>query len=202
MKHGKIILGLTGGIGSGKTSAAKFFEELGIPVYNADNRAKILMNENKIIKQKLIDFFGQDAYHNNELNRKFIAQETFNNKEKLQVLNGIVHPEVFKDNDDWIKNQTSKLVMKEAAIMIESGSYKDCDELILVSAEESIRIDRVLERDQTTREEVKKRINNQLSEEERKKYANFIINNNSDLDHLKQEVNKTLKAIKEKYNIL
>lgn len=202
MKNNKIIIGITGGIGSGKSTVANFFAAYGIPVYNADDRAKAIMNENPKVISQLKAIFGEKVYKNNQLDRAYLASLTFSNPEKLAQLNAIVHPAVFIDNDEWVNAQDSKIVMKEAAIMIESGSYKDLDDLIVVTADEETRINRVLERDKTTREAVENRIKNQLSEEERLKYANFVIQNNQGLDELKAEVERVYQAIKTKYNIL
>ncbi|WP_068597564.1 dephospho-CoA kinase [Vaginella massiliensis] len=201
MKKEKIIIGITGGIGSGKSTVAKLFEQKGIPVYYADDRAKALMNENIEVIDQLKTEFGEDVYKNGRLDRAYLASMTFSNPEKLIKLNAIVHPAVFRDNEEWTKAQHSPIVMKEAAIMIESGSYRLLDELIVVSANEAVRIQRVLERDNTSREAVEARINNQLSEEERLKYADYIIENNLGLTELAQEVERVYQEIKTKYYI-
>ncbi len=178
------VAGITGGIGSGKSTAAKFFEELGIPVYNSDTRAKTIQNENSEVKVKIIAAFGEEAYNENGLNKAFISKQVFQNNEKLKLLNSIVHPAVFQDFEDWKKAQKSDIVMKEAAILIESGSYKDCDVVITI------------ERDGLSREEIRARINNQISDEERIAKSDFIIDNNGDLAHLKNEVEETFIKIK------
>lgn len=190
------IAGITGGIGSGKTTAAKFFEELGVPVYNSDTRAKIIQNENSEVKVKIIEAFGDEAYNPSGLNRVYIAKQVFNNNEKLKQLNQIVHPAVFNDFEEWKKQQTSKIIMKEAAILIESGSYKDCDVVISVLMDKEKRIQRIMARDGFTEEQVMARINNQISDEERIQKSDFIIDNNGDLTHLKNEVEKTFIKIK------
>ena len=190
------IAGITGGIGSGKTTAAKFFEELGVPVYNSDTRAKIIQNENSEVKVKSIEAFGDEAYNQSGLNRVYIAKQVFNNNEKLKQLNQIVHPAVFNDFEEWKKQQTSKIIMKEAAILIESGSYKDCDVVISVLMDKEKRIQRIMARDGFTEEQVMARINNQISDEERIQKSDFIIDNNGDLTHLKNEVEKTFIKIK------
>ncbi|SFN00112.1 dephospho-CoA kinase [Algoriella xinjiangensis] len=190
------IAGITGGIGSGKTTAAKFFEELGVPVYNSDTRAKIIQNENSEVKVKIIEAFGDEAYNQSGLNRVYIAKQVFNNNEKLKQLNQIVHPAVFNDFEEWKKQQTSKIIMKEAAILIESGSYKDCDVVISVLMDKEKRIQRIMARDGFTEEQVMARINNQISDEERIQKSDFIIDNNGDLTHLKNEVEKTFIKIK------
>ncbi|MDH1882003.1 dephospho-CoA kinase [Empedobacter sp. GD03797] len=190
------VAGITGGIGSGKSTAAKFFEELGIPVYNSDTRAKTIQNENSEVKVKIIAAFGEEAYNENGLNKPFISKQVFQNNEKLKLLNSIVHPAVFQDFEDWKKAQKSDIVMKEAAILIESGSYKDCDVVISVVADIETRIARTIERDGLSREEIRARINNQISDEERIAKSDFIIDNNGDLAHLKNEVEQTFIKIK------
>ena len=190
------VAGITGGIGSGKSTAAKFFEELGIPVYNSDTRAKTIQNENSEVKVKIIAAFGEEAYNENGLNKPFISKQVFQNNEKLKLLNSIVHPAVFQDFEDWKKAQKSDIVMKEAAILIESGSYKDCDVVISVVADIETRIARTIERDGLSREEIRARINNQISDEERIAKSDFIIDNNGDLAHLKNEVEQMFIKIK------
>lgn len=190
------VAGITGGIGSGKSTAAKFFEELGIPVYNSDTRAKTIQNENSEVKVKIIAAFGEEAYNENGLNKPYLSKQVFQNNEKLKLLNSIVHPAVFQDFEDWKKAQKSDIVMKEAAILIESGSYKDCDVVISVVVDLETRIARTVERDGLSREEILARINNQISDEERIAKSDFIIDNNGDLAHLKNEVEQTFIKIK------
>ncbi|MDH0659593.1 MULTISPECIES: dephospho-CoA kinase [Empedobacter] len=190
------VAGITGGIGSGKSTAAKFFEELGIPVYNSDTRAKTIQNENSEVKVKIIAAFGEEAYNENGLNKPYLSKQVFQNNEKLKLLNSIVHPAVFQDFENWKKAQKSDIVMKEAAILIESGSYKDCDVVISVVVDLETRIARTIERDGLSREEILARINNQISDEERIAKSDFIIDNNGDLAHLKNEVEETFIKIK------
>ncbi|MGV0969616.1 dephospho-CoA kinase [Empedobacter sp. ULE_I136] len=190
------VAGITGGIGSGKSTAAKFFEELGIPVYNSDTRAKTIQNENSEVKVKIIAAFGEEAYNENGLNKPYLSKQVFQNNEKLKLLNSIVHPAVFQDFEDWKKAQKSDIVMKEAAILIESGSYKDCDVVISVVVDLETRIARTIKRDGLSREEILARINNQISDEEQIAKSDFIIDNNSDLAHLKNEVEQTFIKIK------
>ena len=190
------VAGITGGIGSGKSTAAKFFEELGIPVYNSDTRAKTIQNENSEVKVKIIAAFGEEAYNENGLNKPYLSKQVFQNNEKLKLLNSIVHPAVFQDFENWKKAQKSDIVMKEAAILIESGSYKDCDVVISVVVDIETRIALTIERDGLSREEIRARINNQISDEERIAKSDFIIDNNGDLAHLKNEVEQTFIKIK------
>lgn len=191
-----IVLGLTGGIGSGKTTVANIFKEFGIPVYNSDERAKWIMNNDPDLKNKLIELFGREAYLNGKLNRKFIASKVFKSPELLKKLNDLVHPRVGSDFERWKNNQISDILLKEAAILIESGAYKQVDKLIVVSAPKDIRVKRVIERDQSSEEEVYNRIDNQISEEERLKVADFIIKNDGEhllIPQVKEIINK-LKA--------
>lgn len=194
------IVGLTGGIGSGKSTIAKWFLEAGIPVYNSDDEAKRLMNESPEIRSQLIQVFGENAYLNDELNRKFISSQVFENKNLLEKLNQVVHPEVFKDFKNWIQNQNAPFVVKEAAILFESGSYNDCDYIISVIANEETRIQRVMERDGVSYEQVLSRIKNQWTDDLRIVNSDFIIKNNDGLEELKEEFdevyNKLLKKTK------
>lgn len=189
------IIGLTGGIGSGKSTIAKWFLEKGIPVYDSDFEAKKLMNENPEIRKQLIELFGEKVYLNNELNRKFIASRVFENKDLLEQLNQIVHPAVFKDFRNWVQNQNAPFVIKEAAVLFESGGYKDCDLIVLVVANEEVRIQRVMQRDQISRENVLNRIQNQWTDELRRVNSDFIISNNSDINELKIEFEKVYSQL-------
>lgn len=193
------IVGLTGGIGSGKTTVARVFNELGIAVYIADNEAKALMNRSKVIRRKLVSLFGSQAYMNNELNRPYIASRIFHDKDLLEKMNGIVHPKVAQHFARWVKKQTGYYVLKESAILFETNGHKKCDFTILVTAPEPVRIKRVVERDQTTKEKVKAIIDNQLSDAEKLAKADFVIVN-EDWDDMHQQVleihKKLLKRIK------
>lgn len=170
-------IGITGGIGSGKTFICKLFEALGIPVYNADEEAKRLMNSDARIKEKLIEQFGEATYKEGRLDRAFLADMVFSDKEKLELLNSIVHPIVIQEAKDWAERQTTRYSLKEAALLFESGSYKDLDYTILVTAPMDIRIQRVIERDGATEQQVRERINKQLSDEEKLQLADFVIIN-------------------------
>lgn len=172
-----IKIGLTGGIGSGKTTVAKIFESFGIPIYNSDDRAKYLMNNDVKLKQSIIELFGQEAYLDQALNRSFIASEVFTNPDKLKQLNQLVHPVVGKDFKNWCAKQKGSIIIKEAAILIESGAHKGLDKIVVVTAPESIRIKRVVNRDKVTEQHVRDRMKNQLTEKQRLEYADFIIDN-------------------------
>jgi dephospho-CoA kinase len=181
------IIGLTGGIGSGKSTVAKMFSDLGIPVYIADDEAKKLMlNQN--VKNKVIDLLGDEAYQNNKLNRSYVAAKVFQDPQLLEKLNSIIHPEVGKHFKNWLKNQDNVYVIKEAAILFENGNYKHCDKTVLVVAGEKKRIDRVVQRDKTTIQKVLKVIENQWTDNEKIKLADFLIENNSDLSSLRTKV--------------
>lgn len=184
-------VGITGGIGSGKTTCCRIFEELGVPIYYADLEAKKIMNSNKALKEKLKTAFGKEAYYRNgRLNRPFIASQVFNDKEKLELLNSIVHPILFQEAYDWFNTHDGvPYAIQEAAIMIESGSYRLMDKVILVTAPIETRIDRVMKRDRSTREQVQSRINSQMSDEEKKAHADFIIINES-WNSLKPQIEK------------
>lgn len=183
------IIGLTGGIGSGKSTIAKLFQELGVPVYIADVEAKKLMLTDKL-REKIVELLGPKSYTEEELNREYISSLVFKDKSLLEKLNGIVHPAVKNHFLDWAKtHQHSPYVIKEAAILFENGGYKSCDETILVTAPERIRINRVMARDKVSEKEVRRRINNQWTDEKKIKLADHVIEN-IDLEKTKKEVRK------------
>ncbi|UXP33805.1 dephospho-CoA kinase [Reichenbachiella agarivorans] len=171
-------IGVTGGIGSGKSTVCEIFRSLGIPTYDADTRAKALMNENPLIKTQIIAAFGEEAYQDGVLNRAYLADQVFTKGENTQVLNSIVHPAVGKDFEAWASEQNSPYVIKEAALLIESGSYQSLDALINVTSPMEIRIARIKKRDSfRSEEEIKGIINKQLSDEERNRIADYILHN-------------------------
>lgn len=173
------IVCLTGGIGAGKTTVARFFEELGVPVYIADERAKRLMENSPKIRDQIIQHFGKEAYSGNSPNRTYLAQLVFRQPDKLQKLNSIIHPAVEDDFQKWLSQQNYPYIIKESAIIIESGSYKKCDLLILVTAPEKERIARVVQRDNTPENKAIDRIKNQMPDTEKAKYADYIIESTS-----------------------
>ena len=173
------IVGLTGGIGSGKSTVAKVFATFNIPVYNSDIEAKKLMNTSSEIKKQLIFEFGEQVYLKNYLNKKFLANIIFNDKQKLEYVNSIVHPVVINHFNKWVSLQTTSYVIKENAILFESGMYKNVDFIVTVTAPEETRIKRVQKRDNSTYEEVKSRIKNQISDKEKIKKSDFVIYNNN-----------------------
>lgn len=170
-------IGLTGGIGSGKSTVAQFFELLGVPVYYADDAAKELMNTDEELKKSIKKNFGDQAYKNNELDRQYMANVVFNDPEKLNVLNSLVHPATLKDAEQWMQRQTTPYIIKEAALMFESGADKMLDYVIGVAAPEALRIQRVMKRDGVSREEVIKRLSRQMNEDEKIKRCDFILIN-------------------------
>ncbi|MDI5897736.1 dephospho-CoA kinase [Flavobacterium yafengii] len=189
------IIGLTGGIGSGKTTIANYFKSFGIPVYIADDEARKIMQSSEIT-EAIKNVFGDIIFENEKLNREKLAKIVFNNPEKLEKLNKIVHPAVKKHFEQWLLQHTAApYVIYEAAILFESGSYKNCDLIITVTAPVESRIQRVVERDKTTRELVLKRINAQWTDEQRISKSDFIIENTS-IETTKLEVVKILKILK------
>jgi dephospho-CoA kinase len=188
------IIGLTGGIGSGKSTIASYFKALGVQVYIADDEAKKLMDDPETIK-KVQSVFEENVMENHVLNRKKIAALVFSNPQKLEQLNSIVHPEVKKHFLTWLKTHKNEpFIIKEAAILFESGSYKDCDKVIMVTAPEDVRIERVMRRDKVTMTQVLERMQNQWPEEEKIKRSDFVIEN-IDLKESEKKVNEILKEL-------
>lgn len=188
------IIGLTGGIGSGKTTVANYFQELGIPVYIADVEGKKITESPKILKS-IKDAFGSAVFDEERLNRQKVSQIVFNDSEKLKQLNSIIHPEVEKHFMNWVNNHSNfSLVVKETALLFESGSYKKCDYVITVIAPLEDRINRVIKRDAITRENVLKRIDNQWSDEDRIRNSHYIIDN-TDRKTIERQVKEILKKI-------
>ena len=181
-------IGLTGGIGAGKTTVADLFSELGVPIYNSDAKAKELMVANTELKKKLIQSFGNETFNGVQLNRRYLSELVFNSKDLLNKLNALVHPYVAEDFNLWLSNQNAKYIIKEAAILIENGAYQNMDKIILVTCPLEDRINRVISRDNVSREDVLKKINNQLIESEKLKYADSVIENNDSLAVLKEKV--------------
>jgi dephospho-CoA kinase len=188
------IIGLTGGIGSGKTTVAMMFRDLGIPVYIADTEAKALTNRSKVIRRKLIELLGSETYKKGTLNRSFVADKIFNDPELLQQVNAIIHPKVASHFRRWFKKQNAPYVIKEAAILFENGAYKQCDKTILVIAPIDLRMERILSRDGSTKSEIESRMSNQWSDAEKTKLADIIIENIDleDTQNLVLKIHKTL----------
>lgn len=181
-------VGLTGGIGSGKTTIANLFAlHFSIPIYIADTKAKELVANNKQLQQEIVALLGEKAFVEGRYNTAFVAQEVFSNKEKLDKLNAIIHPYVQQDFLQWKQSQQAPYVIKEAAILFESGSYRDCDFIIMVTAPLEERIKRVMLRDKIDRETVEKRIKNQWNDEKKIELSTFVIEN--------REIDKNLDKI-------
>lgn len=172
-------IGLTGNIGSGKTTASNFFMMLGIPVYNSDSRAKWLMSNDVVLKKSIIDCFGVESYFNNQLNTSFISNIVFNDVVKLNALNAIVHPVVAVDFDKWCDNQFDvPYIVKEAAVLFKSNSYKSLDKIIGITASDDLRLKRVVKRDGKSESEVLARMNNQMDQSSLMKLCDFVVINN------------------------
>ena len=170
-------IGLTGGIGSGKTTVAKIFEILGIPVYYADDAAKRLMHEDETLKQKIKDQFGESIYTDGNLNKKQLADIVFNAPEKMEILNNLIHPATIKDAALWMQTQAAAYALKEAALIFESGAQQNLDYVIGVTAPASLRIERTMQRDGITRDDVIARMNKQMDESVKMKLCDFVIKN-------------------------
>jgi dephospho-CoA kinase len=187
------IIGITGGIGSGKTTITKYIESLGVPVYIADDEAKKLL-DTPDVRKELTDTFGLEIVQDGFVDKKKLASFVFGNGDNLKKLNEIVHPKVREHFINWTKQFDKPFVVKEAAILFESGAYKDCDVTILVTAPEDVRVERVIKRDNSNREDVLKRIRSQWSDEDKAKLSDFVIQN-VDLEKSKQEIDEILKSI-------
>lgn len=183
-----IIVGLTGGIGSGKTTVANMFIELGIPIYIADVEAKKLMNSSKVIKRELIQLFGTNTYSDGKINKAFLADKIFNDKDLLVEMNAVIHPKVKTHFKKWIKIQRSLYVIYEAAILFENGGYKECDYIITVTAPETVRIQRIIQRDNSTKQSVRAIMDNQWNDAKKVKLSHFVIEN--------KELSQTAKQVK------
>lgn len=189
------IIGLTGGIGSGKSTVATYIASKGIPVYIADEEAKKLMNSKRVSTKIQAIFLENILDENGKLDRKKIAAIVFNSPEKLSELNTIVHPEVKKHFIKWLKkHKNAPFVIKEVAILFETGSNLSCDKVILITAPQEIRIERAIKRDNVDRESILKRIQNQLPEEEKIKKSDFVVNN-IDLETTLIEIDRILKIL-------
>ncbi|MFH6983138.1 dephospho-CoA kinase [Marinoscillum luteum] len=172
------LVGITGGIGAGKSTVARIFKTLGIPVYDADSRAKWLMNNDRELKEGIVSLFGTEAYDHQQINRTHIARLAFSDQSLLSSLNALVHPAVAKDFDQWAGKQATPYVLKEAALLFESGSYQSLSAIITVTADESLRMRRVLKRDaHRTEQDVKKMMAAQWAEDKKAARSQYIITN-------------------------
>lgn len=187
-------IGLTGGIGSGKSTVAKVFLQLGIPVFFADDESKLLLFQDNVIK-KIVNVFGESVLNEYKIDKAKLAEIVFADKEKLKQLNNILHPLVAERYANWIiENKTKPFTIKEAAILFESGSYLDCDKVICVSTDVNMRIERVVGRDKVSKESVLARINNQWTEEQRIAKSDYVIYNNSN-DLIVPQVLKIIESL-------
>jgi dephospho-CoA kinase len=182
-----IKVGITGNIGSGKTTVSKIFETLNIPVYNSDLRARDILNSLEVVNVIGREWGSSLILDDGSVNRPELAKKVFADKKELEKLNAIIHPRVAEDFETWcIRNLNCDYILQEAAILIESGSYRKLDKLILVVAPVEIRMERVILRDKTNRDEVLKRMQNQMTEEDKRKYADYLINNDGDQSLIEQ----------------
>ncbi len=189
----KITIGITGGIGSGKSTICRVFSTMGYPVFYSDTEAKEIMLSDSSVKNQIIKLFGERAYNDNGVNREYLAEKVFNNSELLSQINNIVHPAVRKKFNSWKLEQNERIVLNEAAILFETGAYKNFDHTILVTCPEELRISRIITRDKTSKQKVKERMNKQWSDEAKAALADFVICNDENslvskqvLDILKQ----------------
>ncbi len=184
-----MTIGLTGGIGSGKTTVARMFSALDVPVYIADIEAKKLMHTSHEVRTAIIDAFGEASYEEGTLNRQYLAGVVFTDKDKLATLNAIVHPAVQKDFVQWKNKQSASYVIKEVAILFENGGYKHCDKIITVTAPTDVRLKRVMLRDGATEKEIKDRMQHQWPDEKKIALSDFVVNNET-LENTREQVVK------------
>lgn len=190
-----MVIGLTGGIGSGKTTVANMFKKLGVPIYIADVEAKKLMLTSKIIQRKLKALFGEETYINETLNKIFLASKIFNDKSLLKKMNAIVHPKVASHFKRWLKKQDTPYVIKESAIIFENNLTAQYNYIITVVADEELRIKRVTKRDDSNKSKIKAIIKNQLSDADKIKKSDFVIYNN-ELDDCEKQVKEIDKLLR------
>lgn len=192
------LIGVTGGIGSGKSAFCDMFRNIDIPVFNADLEARALMNDSKDVRRAIIEEFGPASYIDGVLDRKFIADIVFNDKERLNALNAIALPPLWKRLRKWCASQKTSYVLMESATLIDHGGQEHVDYVVVVTAPRELRIERAMKRDGATREQVEARINSQMPEEERLSFAQTIIHNDGDIDNLLRqavELEKRLTSI-------
>lgn len=188
MQH--LRIGITGGIGVGKSTVCEIFKRLDVPVYDADSRAKFLMQNNPQLIKDIKEAFGWDAYiKDNLLNREYLAKIVFNNLDKLEKLNALVHPRVGEDYIEWIKeNEDKPYSLKEAALLFEAKSYKTLHKVIVVTCPINMRIERIAKRDHVKKEDILKRINNQMTDKERLSKADYVISNDGQRSLIEQSI--------------
>ncbi len=190
------IIGITGGIGSGKTTVSKLIEEAGFPVYYSDSRAKTIVNDNPQLQQQIKELLGQNAYDENGLyDRKYVSELVFEDQNLLLRLNSLIHPAVKLDFQNWITQQTTPFVFKETALLFELKLHETCYKSILVTADDNCRLKRVMDRDDRTYREVETIMLKQMPEKDKLKFADFIIFNNEGLDELEEQAKNIIKDI-------
>ncbi|WP_379968792.1 dephospho-CoA kinase [Epilithonimonas sp. UC225_85] len=189
------IIGLTGGIGSGKTSVAKILEQKGFPVYYSDDRAKNIVNQDPELKDHIISLLGDEAYLDGIYNRKYVAGKVFNDAGLLDQLNHLIHPAVKIDFEKWVSAQTSEFVFKETALLFELKLNEQCYKSLLVTADDNLRIKRTMDRDDKTYREIETIIQKQMPEKDKIKLADYVIYNNSDRDDLIIETDRFLDQL-------
>lgn len=189
------IIGLTGGIGSGKTSVAKLLEQKGFPIYYSDDEAKNIVNKDSELKNRIISLLGEESYVDGIYNRKFVGEKVFNDAELLDQLNHLIHPAVRLDFEKWIASQTSEFVFKETALLFELKLNEQCYRSLLVTADDNLRIKRTMDRDNKTYREIEAIMQKQMPEKDKVKLADFIIYNNSDRDNLMTEAESFLDKL-------
>lgn len=189
------IIGLTGGIGSGKSIIASFFKKKNIPIYNSDISAKIIMHKIFPVKINILKFFGEKSYINGQLNTKYISNIVFNNSSKLNFLNNLIHPWVLKDFQNWMLYYKSFYCIKETAILFETGIDKLCDIIITVTAPKNLRIKRIIKRDKIKKYDILKKINNQWPDSKKIIHSDIVINNIYNLKNLEKIIEKTHNLI-------
>lgn len=194
------LIGLTGGIGSGKTTVAKMIEEKGFSVYYSDVRAKEFVNESEILKAEIISFLGEKAYNEEGFyDTKYVSKKVFEDKELLEKLNKTIHPAVRLDFENWKSLQKGKIIFKETALLFELGIEKDCDASLLITSEDNIRIKRVMDRDNKTYREVEAILEKQMPEKKKIKKADFVVYNNATLENLREQTSNILVEILEEF---
>lgn len=188
------IVGITGGMGSGKSTIARFFAQWGVPIYQADLEARKLSDTDPEIRLAVIQLLGDKAYANDRMDRPYVAGKVFRDEALLQKLNGIIHPAVAKHFEDWVNNQNTPYVMKEAAILFETGGHMACDWTLLVTAPEEVRVERIILRDGLTQDEIRSRLDKQWPDERKLPLADFHIEN-LDLKQAEIEAKKVHESI-------
>lgn len=189
------LVGLTGGIGSGKSTVASLLRVMGYPVYNSDDRARYLQSNDQELIDETVNLLGEEVLDNGRLNRALIAEKVFGNPELLKKLNALVHPRVKEDFLNWLNGLNAQIVFKESALLIETGSHSECDYVVVVSAPEEVRIERVVLRDETGRRDILQRMKHQMPEDEKLGVADFIVQNDGRIAIIPQ-VEHILEQIK------